>query len=266
MRVFTFNYINMKSINKIKGIAALALLLGLAAAPIVQAQDITIEAGTDAQIEIRPLPIDERPVPQRAAQIKANIENRLEANKDARNALLEKKQEMRMELKADARMEKREQASASIMFKRDKRGAVAKKMEARAFEVRKAALLKLLTNSLENQTDIAARIESRIEKAEASGRTMTEARALLVTANEKHVKATAAVEALAALTPATSTVTASTTVEADLAKPRQVGDAAIKAVKESRDAYQKVVVAIAHNMGLKNEANASTTVEVQTGN
>lgn len=150
----------------------------------------------------------------------------------------------------------------AMQFKRDAkevRKDIAKKMEIKTFEVRKNALVKELTLSLENMTSIAARIDSRIVKIEAEGRTMTEARALLVTANEKLAKAKADVAAFAALaapTPAPST-SPTATAEVDLAKPRTVGDAAIKSVKEARDAFQKVVKAIGNNMGVKAGATVS---------
>lgn len=200
--------------------------------------------------------------------IKANVENRIEANRDIRNTTLEQRKEVR----ADARMEikdmrvearaemKLERASSTDMFK--KGGEMKKKMEAKAFEIRKAALVKELTITLSNLDTLSARIQTRIDKVEAEGRTMTEAKALLVTATEKLVKAKAEVALFASTTPVTTT--ASTTAEVDLAKPRAAGDAAIKAVKDARDALQKVVVAIAHNMGLGNTASTSPKAKVGT--
>ena len=145
-------------------------------------------------------------------------------------------------------------ASSTDMFKRsvEIRKDIKKKMEIRQFEIRKNALVKELYISLSNLSNISSRIASRITKAESEGRTMTEARTLLTTANNKLAEAKVAVAAFESLAPAT----ASSTVEIDLGKPRVVGDAAIKSVKEARDAFQKVVVAIAHAMGLR---NASTT-------
>jgi hypothetical protein len=230
----------------LSSIAVLALVLGLSAAPAAQAQ----EASANAEIDISS---------QRPASIRTNIETRVELNKDTRNNLLERKLEVRNEVKAE------ERASTTILFKRtaEMRGVIAVKMEARAFEIRKNALARQLTISLNNIENIAARIDSRIEKAEAEGRTMTDAKALIVIADEKLVKAKADVAAFIALTPvvSTTTATASTTAEADLTKPRALGDTAIKSVKEARDAYQKVVVAIAQSMGLKIRTTATTTVE-----
>ncbi len=168
---------------------------------------------------------------------------------------------MRFEAKADF---KAERASTSAMFKENKqmRKEIAKKMELRQFEARKNALLKELNHALANLADISVRIDARIVKAEGEGRTMTDAKALLVIANDKLIKAKADVDAFRALT-ATSTVTnASTTAEVELTKPRVLGDAAIKSVKEAREAFQKVVVAIAKGMGLKIGVTASTTIQV----
>src|SRR6185369_8929686 len=95
-------------------------------------------------------------------------------------------------------------------------------------------------------------------KAEQSGRTMTNAKNLLVIADQKITSAQSAIDTLANLS-ATSTIatstqatsTASTTTEVDLGKPRVIGSAAIRAVKDAQRALKDVVVAIAHSMGLK---------------
>jgi hypothetical protein len=200
--------------------------------------------------------------------IKAQIEDRKEMNKDVRNDLL-KKEETRG---PKAALTASSTATSSENFKRGPKDKVdmKKQMEARAFHARMNALLKQLTHAIQNLTDVVTRIESRITKAEASGRNMTEPKALLVTAKQKLEKAKAdvlALKNLASSTPSTGTAsttatstntTGSTTPQVDLTKPRQIGDAAIKSVKEARDALQKVVVSIAHNMGLGDKKATST--------
>jgi hypothetical protein len=204
--------------------------------------------------------------------IRANIENRVDKNRDVRNNLLEKKEikkemrsdikEMRMEIKdtrKDAREEMKEiRASSTNMFKKNNevRKDMVKKMESRTFEIRKNALLKELNFSISNLSNISTRIETRITKAESEGRTMTEARALLITAKEKLEKAKADVASFQALT------TNASTTEVELTKPRVLGDTAIKSVKEARDSFQKVVVSIAHAMGMKEAKESVATPSV----
>jgi len=195
------------------------------------------------------------------------LEARIEQNREVRNALLDKRQEVKKEMKAelkDVRAEKKEEmkllrASTTTEFKKNNeiRKDIKQKMEAKQFEIRKNALLKELGISLANLANISTRIEARIVKAEESGRTMTEARALFVEATAKLTKAKADVAAFQALNIGPVSANATTTAEVDLVKPRVAGDAAIKSVKEARDAFQKVVVAIAHSMG--NPTKATST-------
>jgi hypothetical protein len=244
----------MKIASTIKTAGALALLAVLFATGVAQAQEAVQKPPLDPQAKLR-------------AQIENRVENR-DKNRDVRNELLEKKQTAR-EMKPVIA-----QASSSMLFKRatGMRIEIAKKMEVKMFEARKNALVKELTKAILNLEDISRRIDSRIAKAESSGRTMTEPKALLVTAREKLVKAKADVAALKALNASTTVSTnssASSTSETDLAKPRQIGDAAIKSVKEARDAFQKVVVSIAQNMGLgekrgEDRKQATTTKNAST--
>jgi hypothetical protein len=241
-----------------------------------RAQETNVDLHADVNVTATTPPMTPPPAPPkgRAATIKSNIETRIEQNKDTRNTLLQKV-EVRKELASTTkgiRMEARGEikdmrdahASSTEMFKRDAkdmRKDIAKKMEARMFEARKNALVKELNLSLANLTDVSTRISTRITKAESEGRTMTEAKTLLTAAGQKLDRAKIEVAAFAALN-ATSTPSgaATTTAEVDLTRPRVAGDAAIKSVKDARDAYQKVVVAIAHAMGVKVETHASTTV------
>ncbi len=141
------------------------------------------------------------------------------------------------------------------------RREIRKDMRMDIFRIRKDAIIKQLTVSLNNLKQIRDRIASRIEKAASEGRDMTNAKSALVAADAKILVAINAVEALKAYTAPTATTTASSTDPiVDLTKPRQVGDAAIKAVKAAHEALVAVVRAIAHAMGLGN--NATTTPPV----
>jgi len=211
-------------------------------------------------------------------RIKAQVETRIEKNKEIRNTELEKRQEVKntlMERKAeiedrrieikDRRIEikdiKKEKldgmkllrASTTDMFKRanEERREVTKNMKMEAFQIRKNALEEHLLVAVNNLTNIANRIEAHIVKVEASRRTLTDAKALLVTAREKIAIAKTDIEALKALE------TADTSTEINLTKPREIGDKAIKSIKDAKESLKKVIVSIAKNMGIGN--TASTT-------
>lgn len=163
------------------------------------------------------------------------------------------RQERREEV-GDIRREGREDmrnASTS-----DDRREIRKDMRIDIFKVRKEAIIKQLTVSLNNLKQIRDRVASRIEKAGSEGRDMTKAKSSLVIADAKIQDAINAVETLKVYTAPIPTASSTDTV-VDLVKPRQVGETAIKAVKAAHEALVAVVRAIAHAMGLGN--NATTT-------
>jgi hypothetical protein len=268
----------MKLSYKLTILSAVMALSLSALAVTAHAEDADVNVSVTATVSPTPSPLP--PGGRGPAGIRANIENRLEQNKDTRNALLEKRVEVRKELASttaqmrdirkdmhddikDMRMDFKEgikmlRASTTEMFKenKDARKAMAKQMQAQLFNMRKAALTEQLEVALNNLTNISLRIDARITKAEGEGRTVTDAKALLVTANAKIADAKTAVAAFKALPDQV----ASTTV--DLVRPRQLGDAAIKSVKDARGALQKVVEAIAHDMGLRVGLTATSTPPV----
>lgn len=136
------------------------------------------------------------------------------------------------------------------------RREIRKDMRKDEFKARKEAITRQLNVTLKNLKQIRARISSRIDKAVLEGRDMTKVKSLLVIADGKITLAEQAVNALVALNPTASSTTATSTPSVDLGKPREVGDAAIKALQKAHEALVAVVVAIAHSMGL---GNASTT-------
>ncbi len=196
------------------------------------------------------------PIRPLKAQLNANKEVRKEINK-------EKKEEIK-DLREVVKEERKDlRASSTEMFKKNKddRKELAKKMQINMFEIRKNALIKELNFSLNNLTDIRGRINNKITKIEAGSTTATEARAALVIADDKLAKAKIAVDAFTAFSYSTSTPkTGSTTPEINLDKPRKIGDAAIKAVKDARDALRKVIDIVA-KMEKKGPKNATTTPE-----
>ncbi|GEM_PF-878737 len=122
------------------------------------------------------------------------------------------------------------------------------------YDQQKNHLISQLNQALTNLSQVRGRIAERITKAETNGRDMTNAKALLITADAKLAAAKTAIDTLTNLKPitASTTDTASTTSSSiDLGKPRQVGAAAIKAIGDAKKALNDVVVAIAHSMGFK---------------
>lgn len=192
------------------------------------------------------------------------VEERMEKRDLGSSTRMMERQERREMGSSTKMMVRREikEASSTEMFKKMKeaRQDIMKKMKQDVFELRKKALVNQLTTSLENMANIRLRISERITKLESEGKNMTEAKAALATADDKIAKAKVAVNAFAALNVTVgSTGSASSTTEVELTKPRQLGDAAIKAVKDARDALKLVIKFITPAGENKVNANASTT-------
>ncbi len=232
--------------------------------------------------EIPRPPINTSVKPPLGQKIKTQVENRIELNKDIRNADLEKRQAIRQDVKTkiqenianrkEIRGEMKEaikerldgirliQATSTGMFKKiiGEKKEELKKMKTEAFQIRKEALIKELNIAVNNLLNIASRIESRITKLESEGKILTDARNLLTSAKAKIDTAKINVEALnnMVMTTPLDTNTATST-EIDLSKPRQLGDIAIKSVKEAKDSLMKVVASI--EKIVKATMNATTT-------
>jgi hypothetical protein len=137
------------------------------------------------------------------------------------------------------------------------------------FKLQQANVVRQLNRALENLKQVRERMVARIAKAEQSGRNMTSAKALLVTADAKIAAAQTAIAAVATYVPpvatttatstATTTVASSTNPITNLDRPRVVAANAIKAVKDAKEALNDVVVAIAHSMGFKLGQTATST-------
>ncbi len=165
--------------------------------------------------------------------------------KDAKKELRTDFKDARQEMKDSGMNRKDMRASSTEMFKvmKDQKRELSKKMQMSVFETRKNALVKELTVSLNNLTNIRGRINEKITKIETEGKTVTEARTALTTADDKLLKAKTAIDAFSNIKYITSNTasTTSATTEIELDKPRIAGDSAIKSVKEARDALKKVV-------------------------
>ncbi len=120
---------------------------------------------------------------------------------------------------------------------------------------KKDALVKQLELTLNNLTKAKTSISSIIEKRVAEGKSVGNAQALLTTAATKIEAAKKAVASIEAWKP--DTKTASST-EISLTKPRQNADAAIKAVKEARQAIDAVIKEV-RSQGKKGNESATST-------
>lgn len=253
------------------------------------AATFNVQVDASADVEVRPgtpPPRPGTPVPVMIReQLRGKNEN-IQNNVEIRNKMLENRKlasttrpmlgqgvramasSTRIERK-DIRDDRREEVGDIRREGRDdmriasttgERREIRKDMRMDIFKVRKDTVIRQLNVSLNNLKQIRERISSRIDKATSEGRNMTDAKNLLVTADAKITAAIAAVDALKSLTPPAITATTSTEVSVDLNKPRQAGGAAIKAIKDANQSLVAVVRAIAHAMGLGN--NASTTPPV----
>lgn len=212
---------------------------------------------------IRDEKIQEKRVENRIEnRVEKRMEIKDEKRDEMRDAMDDKKDEMRgaMDERRKERMDKNASTTEKMaLFKRNAKEEIKKKMEERTFEIRKNALIRELNVALRNIEGVDARIKTRIEKISSTTDT-TEVKSLLKIAEDKLAKAKTDVASLESMRPLTaSSTTASTSAEVDLSKPRVLGDAAIKSVKEARDAFKKVVVTIGHLMGNEGEKEATTT-------
>ena len=171
------------------------------------------------------------------------------------------------DLRDEAKMRMRNASSS------DDRKEIRNNLRKDVFKAHQDRLVGQLNLALENLKQIRTRISARIDKAEASGRTMTDAKALLVIADAKIATAATEIAALGAFVPpvATSSLTSAAddaSTEVELEKPRNIAENAIKAVKDARKALIDVTIAVAKNMGircnaegesLRCQSNATTT-------
>lgn len=150
-------------------------------------------------------------------------------------------------------------ASTTAMFKKmqgEKRDLL-KKMRVNEFEIRKDALVKQLTLALENLANIRTRLNDKITALATDGKDTTLSVKALADADTSLVKAKTAVDVLKAYSYTSTTATSTTEVE--LEKPRKIGDEAIKATKDARDSFKKVLSEI-----VKITPSIKASAEVET--
>ncbi len=177
-------------------------------------------------------------------------ENRAEI-KDLKKEMDGDRKDMKLAMEASRRQIK---ASSTEMFKKmkDEKKELAKKIKRDTFEIRKDALVKQLTMTLENLANIRARLNDKITALKAESKDVTVAEKSLADADALILKAKTAVTTLSTYSPATSTT------DVELEKPRQVGDLAIKSVKEARDSLKKVLSEIVKLLPKKEDDSTKT--------
>ncbi len=122
------------------------------------------------------------------------------------------------------------------------------------FEARENDLVTELNKTLAVIVSIHDKAVIRITTATQRGRDMTAAKAALAISDIKIATARLAIAGISTSTLSTSgtaSTTASTTIDVDLKKPRELNQAAIKAVQEAKKSVNEVIVAIAHSMGYR---------------
>ena len=197
-------------------------------------------------------------------RVEQNVDVKLQnvkANADTRNNTIEERQAIASstraevgELKTEAR-ENIKNASTT-----GERREIRVELRKELFKIELNRLVNQLNLSLRNMEQIRSRIESRIEKATAAGKDMSQTETLLVMADGKVTIAKQAIESLKAVeSDPTTVLTAGTSTIIKLEKPRQYGANAIKAVNEVRVALNAVVVSIARGMGVKLETSTSAS-------
>jgi len=243
---------------------ACALVLSVPA--LSHAEETTVDADASVSAEVsaptrsKPLDIKDR--------IRENAGLRPENRKDIRGMAsttrMEKKEintEARMEIK-DVREEGkmlRKSASSSMERKENR-----KNVHIQIFQAQQKRLVTQLELALTNLKQVRARIISRIEKSESENKDMTEVRRLIAVSDTKITLAAQEIATLAAYTPAGTVTTGGTTTtstDVDLIKPRQIGEAAIKAVREVHRSLVDVITTIAHTIGIKADVRATTTTQ-----
>jgi hypothetical protein len=170
---------------------------------------------------------------------------RKEIRDDRREEVMETRREGREEMKNATNTPDRRE------IRRDMRKDI--------FQIRKEALIKQLNVSIENLKQVRERIVSRIDKATSAGRDMAAAKSALAIADAKIATAISALETLKSYTPPTPTASSTDPTSIDLTKPRQIADAALKAVKDAHESLTAVVRAIARAMGLGGTASTTPT-------
>lgn len=249
---------------------------------IVSAHDED-DAGSDVKVELRESNSIRAKAPtavERLEKLRMEQEIKLKERLNATSSMrtgddrMDDRMENRMEDKRPVGINARV-ASSTLRERMESRMENVKKLRMDEFKKRQKNIVSQLERALNNLKQIRSRLVSRIEKAESSGRDMTEPRRLITIADTKIDLAAKGIADFASHNASTTTASATTTVESDdevdLTKPRQINVEVIKSIKDAHRALVDVVISIAHNMGVKCSRDddsihceANTTVEATT--
>ncbi|MCX6715736.1 MAG: hypothetical protein NT077_01810 [Candidatus Taylorbacteria bacterium] len=193
--------------------------------------------------------------------LKARFQN-AENNRDIRNEQLKQASSTRpfnrdfatSTIRLQNLAERAEMIASSTEFKGREKW---KEARVEQFAILQSNLIAQIERSLNKLEVTRNKISARIDSAEQNGRTMTEARKLLVKADEKIAAAKVALAIIRSYVPPVisssldKTAAASSTSTVKLEKPREIGKKAIEAVNEAQKMLTEVIKEIAHSMGLK---------------
>lgn len=245
----------MKIINsKILTIAAFTLLIS----PIVSAENANVGTQVNAKPSIK-------------EQIRAEIQLRTQDSDDEEKSETGIANTMKREgVPAQLREEARERigtTSPKIGTSTNSRvqANLRKEIRLQEFKNEQAKIVKQLEKNISNLNETRTKIGDRIILAEKSGRDMTKAKAALVIADAKISLAVSSLVELRSYIASTSTsLSASTTDNISLEKPRTIATKVIIAIKTAKNALNDVVIAIARDMGFRIGINNRITVGIGT--
>jgi len=177
----------------------------------------------------------------------------------------EREREGEREIERAGEVRKGMRASTTMMFKeiKDQKKEMLKKMKTNEFQIRKNALLKELEISISNLMKSREQVSKRVSMMASSTnekqvQRANQAKTALTIADEKIIKAKAAIDLFSKTVFVPVTNTNSTSTDISLDKPRKIGDEAIKAVKEARDSLKKVLEVFSDSPIIKNSTASST--------
>lgn len=264
----------------------------------VAALSLTTFSRAEAQTDTEPtLLIEETPTntsssnenstakPERDArgpikELRSNIEERREINKDIRNKILEDRklaeeqakdarkgalEAIRLdrkdgiaEIRRDIPTSSRERGEAIKELRekqKDARQEVRATYKKEEFAARKTALIARLNQVLSQLVAAYTKVSARVDEAEKAGKDVGYVPALLDEAADKIDAAKVAVTELTNYTPSSDETTSSTDINAE--KAREVGENAIAAVKDAHAALKKAITTLVSLV--KAKAPAPTT-------
>jgi hypothetical protein len=186
--------------------------------------------------------------------LKKDLQYMGSTTRDARKDIRMEGKEDRKDIREEARFDRKNASSST------ERREIRREATRELFAVRRDTLVKQLELSISNLKQIRERIQARITKSEEEGTSMTEAKALLVTADAKIVAANTSIAALKNFTPpAKPAANASSTEAVNLDKPREVFGQSVKAVNEARKALGDTIKSIKKTLESKRGTATSTS-------